>query len=209
MQNSMKLYLFPNYCSLSPHIALREAGLPFSIEPVDLAKKTLRSGADFRSVNRKGAVPALELEDGRVLTEGAAIVQYIADLAPDAALAPRAGSWARYRVQEWLNYVATEVHKSFGPLFDPRASDTAKQSARDTLAVRFEHLTQALEGRRYLVDDTFSIADGYLFAILRWPNVFAFMKVDLSAWPVLDAYLARVAARPAVAAALEAEAALL
>jgi glutathione S-transferase len=209
MDKLLKLYLFPNYCSLSPHVALREVGLPFCMEPVDLAKKTLqRSGADFRRVNPKGSVPALELEDGRVLTEGAAIVQYIADRRPDAALAPPAGTWARYRVQEWLNYVATELHKSYGALFDPRAPEAAKQSARDTLAARYDYLTQALEGRSYLVDDTYGIADCYLFAILRWPTVFTFMKVDLSAWPVLEAYLARIAVRPAVQAALDAEAAL-
>jgi glutathione S-transferase len=209
MAQSMKLYLFPNYCSLSPHVALREAGLKFSIEPVDLAKKTLRNGADFRLVNPKGVVPALELEDGRVLTEGAAIVQYIADQKPEARLAPAAGSWSRYRMQEWLNYVATELHRSFGPLFDPQAPEQAKQSTRDTLAIRFEHLTKALEGRSFLVDDTFTVADCYLFAILRWAKVFTFMKLDLSPWPALEAYLARVAARPAVEAALEAEAALL
>jgi glutathione S-transferase len=209
MDKAIKLYLVPNFCSLSPHLALREAGLPFSIEPVAFATRTLRSGADFRRVNPKGAVPALELEDGRVLTEGAVIVQYIADRKPEAGLAPACGTWARYRVQEWLNYVATELHKSFGPLFDPRALEDAKQAARDTLAVRFDYLTRALEGQRYLVDDTFSIADGYLFTILRWANVFTFMKLDLSPWPVLEGYLARVAERPAVKAALEAEAALL
>jgi glutathione S-transferase len=205
----MKLYLVPNFCSLSPHLALREAGLPFSIEPVEFANKTLRNGGDFRRVNPKGAVPALELEDGRVLTEGAAIVQYIADRKPDAGLAPAWGTWARYRVQEWLNYIATELHKSFGPLFDPRAPEAAKQAARDALAVRYDYLARALEGQSYLVEDRFSIADCYLFAILRWANVFTFMKLDLSPWPALQAYLARVAARPAVKAALEAEAALL
>lgn len=209
MQNPMKLYLSPNYCSLSPHIALRELGLPFGIERVDIQKKTLQSGADFRRVNPKGAVPALEMEDGQVLTEGSAIVQYIADRNPGAGLAPAWGTWARYRVQEWLNYVATELHKSFGPLFDPRAPEQAKQSSRDTLAARFDYLTRALDGRLYLVDDAFSIADCYLFTILRWPQVFTFMKLDLSPWPVLEAYLARIAARPAVKAALEAEAALL
>jgi glutathione S-transferase len=209
MEKLLKLYLAPQYCSLSPHIALREAGLPFSTEFVDLGTKKLRSGADYRRVNPKGSVPALELEDGRVLTEGSAIVQYIADRKPEAGLAPAWGTWARYRVQEWLNYVATELHKSYGPLFDPHAPEAAKQATRDTLGACFDHLTRALDGKQYLVDNVFSVADCYLFAVMRWPTVFTFMKVDISAWPVLDAYLARVAARPAVKAALAAEAAVL
>jgi glutathione S-transferase len=208
MEKSMKLYVSPNFCSLSPHIALREVGLPFDLEPVDLAKKTLRTGADFKVVNAKGSVPALELDDGQVLTEGAAIVQYIADRKPETGLLPPAGTLERYRVQEWLNYVSTELHKFFGPLFDPRASEEARQATRDVLSARFDYVSKKLEGRTYLVGDTYSIADGHLFTILRWAKVFPFMKLDLSAWPVLEAYLARIAERPAVQAALQAEAAL-
>jgi glutathione S-transferase len=209
MDETLKLYLAPQFCSLSPHIVLRELGLTFRIEAVDVLRKTLRSGADFRQVNPKGFVPALELEDGRVLTEGAVIVQHLADRKPEAGLAPAPGTWSRYRVQEWLNYIATELHKSYGPLFDPQAPATAKQATRDRLGRHFDHLSRALDGRRFLVDDRFGIADCYLFAIVRWPTVFTFMQLDLSRWPVLEAYLARIAQRPAVQAALAAEAALL
>jgi glutathione S-transferase len=209
MDESLTLYLAPQYCSLSPHIVLRELGLTFRIEAVDLQRKTLRSGADFRHVNPKGFVPALELEDGRVLTEGAVIVQYLADRKLEAGLAPAPGTWSRYRVQEWLNYTATELHKSYGPLFDPHAPEAAKQATRERLGRHFDHLSRALDGRRFLVDDTFGIADCYLFAIVRWPTVFTFMNFDLARWPVLLAYLAHIAERPAVKATLDAEAALL
>lgn len=197
----MKLYFSPGACSLSPHIVLREAGLPFELEQVDLKAKKTRAGVAFTTITPKGAVPTLQLDDGQILTEGAAIVQYIADRKPEAKLAPPAGTMERYRLQEWLNYIATELHKGFSPLF--RApTEEAKKPLREALAPRFEFVEKQLAGKQYLLGDHFSAADAYLFTILTWTK---FTGVDLSPYPGLTAYVARVAERPAVKAALEAE----
>ena len=198
----MKLYYSPGACSLSPHIALREAGLAFDAETVDLSSKKTKSGADYRAINPKGAVPALQLDNGQVLTEGSAIVQYIADQKPAAKLAPAAGSLERYRLQEWLNYIASEIHKGFSPLFNPKATDEWKQLIKNQLAAKFDYLSKQLQGKDYLMG-AFSVADGYLFTILGWTKHF---DIDLAKWPVLAQYYERVAARPAVKATLEAEA---
>lgn len=198
----MKLYYSPGASSLPAHIALREANLPFEAETVDLAAKKTASGADFLAINAKGYVPALALDDGEVLTEGAAILQYVADQAPAAGLAPPAGTLARYRLAEWLNFLGTEVHKSFSPLFNPKASEDWKDAARAMLARRLDYLAQQLQERPYLLGDSYSVADAYLYTILSWSK---WVKVDLSRWPVLAAYGERIAARPAVAATLAAE----
>ena len=198
----MKLYYSPGACSLSPHIALNEAGLAYDSESVDLASKKTRSGADYRAINPKGAVPALQLDNGQVLTEGSAIVQYIADQKPATKLAPAAGSLERYRLQEWLNYIASEVHKGFSPLFNPKATEEWKQVIKDNLGLKFDYLSKQLQGKDYLMG-AFSVADAYLFTIVGWSKYF---NIDLTKWPVLVKYMERVGARPAVKAALEAEA---
>jgi len=199
----VKLYLSPGACSLSPHIVLREAGIPFEFETVDTAAKRTKSGADYRSINPKGYVPALELEGGQVLTEGPAIVQYLADQKPAAKLVPPPGSMDRYRVQEWLNFITSELHKSFGPLFSPKTPPEWKETLKTNLAGRFDFLSKKLEGKDYLMGSGFTIADAYLFTILTWTD---YVGVDLAKWPVLKAYRERVGARPAVKAAQEAEA---
>ncbi len=198
----MKLYFSPGACSLSPHIVLREAGLDFTTEQVDLRTKQAAGGSDYRQVNPKGSVPALMLKDGAVLTEGPAIVQFLADLVPEKQLVPLAGSFERYRLIEWLNYIATEMHKGFGPLFNRGASAEARDNAITGLAVRFGHVARSLEGRDYLMGERFTVADAYLFTVLNWCG---FAGVDLAPWPVLQAYQGRVAARPAVRQALRAE----
>lgn len=198
----MKLYFSPGACSLSPHIVLLEAGLDFTTEQVDLRTKQTAAGADYRLVNQKGSVPALMLKDGAVLTEGPAIVQFLADLAPEKQLAPPAGSFERYRLMEWLNYISTEVHKGFGPLFNRAASAEARDLAISALTMRFGFLARSLEGRDYLMGERFTVADAYLFTVLNWCG---FSGIDLAPWPVLQAFQARIAARPAVQQALRAE----
>jgi glutathione S-transferase len=198
----MKLYFSPGACSLSPHIALREAGLDFVAERVDLRQKVTESGADFRAINPKGYVPALQLKDGTLLTEGPAIVQYIADQAPASKLAPAAGSIERYQLVEWLNYISTEVHKSFSPLFNPAATDDMKQAARTAIANRLNYVAQVLDGREFLMGSTFTVADAYLFTVLGWAG---YVKLSLADWPVLQAYIERVGARPAVQQAMRDE----
>jgi glutathione S-transferase len=198
----MKLYFSPGACSLSAHIALLEAGLAFTTERVDLRKKLTASGADYTAINPKGYVPALELDDGAVLTEGPAIVQYIADQAPAKQLAPAAGSAEHYQLLEWLNFIGTELHKNFGVLFNPGAGDDAKAQARALLGKRFGYVAQMLEGRDYLVGGRFSVADGYLFTVANWAAV---VRFDLSPWPLLQAFQQRIAARPAVQQALRDE----
>lgn len=198
----MKLYYSPGACSLSPHIALREAGLGFDLVKKDLHSQQLEDGSDFRAINPKGYVPALVLDDGQVLTEGPAIVQYIADRVPERKLAPPAGSMERVRLQEWLNYITSEIHKTFSPLFNKQASEDWKAAARALLDRRIGYVAQALEGRDYLMGDTFTVADCYLFTTLNWAH---WVKIDLSRWPALAAYLERVRARPSVQAALKAE----
>jgi glutathione S-transferase len=198
----MKLYYSPAACSLSPHIALCEAGLPVELIKVDLGTKKTATGGDFMEINSKGYVPTLELDDGTILTEGPAILQYIADKNPAAGLVPAAGTMERYRLQEMLNFISTELHKGFSPLFNPKAPAEWKTEVRATIAKRFDWLTQYLEGKTYLLEEKFSVADGYLFTILYWTR---WVDVDLSKWPVLKAFFDRVAARPKVQQALEEE----
>ena len=199
----MKLFFSPSACSLSPHIVLHEAGLSFELEQVHLGSKKTKSGADFRAVNPKGYVPALQLDDGQVLTEGPAIVQYIADRKPETGLAPAAGTLERYRLQEWLNYISTELHKSFSPLFNSKYPAELKQQVKDALGGRFDYLSKHLADRPYIMGQSFTVADAYLFTVLRWTK---FVEMDLERWPALVAYSARVGERPAVRAALAAEA---
>ncbi len=198
----MKLFYMPGACSLSPHIALLEAGLPFELRKVDGKTKQFDGGGDFLAVNSKGSVPVLELDDGQYLTEGPAIVQYIADKNPSSHLAPAAGTLERYRLQEWLNFITSELHKGFSPLFDPTLSPEVKQGFKDKLAKRFDWLSTKLAGNQYLTGDTFTVADGYLFTVLNWCQ---WVAVDLAKWPALVAFQARVAARPNVQAAMKAE----
>jgi glutathione S-transferase len=199
----MKLYYAPGACSLSPHIVLREVGSSFALERVDLATKTTESGEDFRKVNPKGCVPALELEGGVVLTEGAAIVQYIADAAGAADLAPPVGTLARARVQEHLNFVASELHKAFGPLFHADASEEAKRTASASISGRFDQVERVLsDDRPYLLGEQFTVADAYLFVVSRWA---APTGIGLDRWPRLSAFVERVGDRPAAKAAMAAE----
>ena len=198
----MKLFIKPGACSLSPHIVLEELGLPYETEVVDLARKTTAAGQDFLAINPKGYVPALQLDSGELLTEGPAIVQYLADLAPEKQLAPANGSVARYQLQSWLTFIGTEVHKSFSPFFNPKAPQEWKDIARANLERRLAYVAQQLEGKDYLLGNEFTVADAYLFTVLNWSR---FIQLDLGAWPALVAYQARVAARPAVQAALKAE----
>lgn len=200
---SLKLYYTPGACSLSPHIALREAGLPFDLVKVSLADKKIEGGADYFAVNPKGYVPALQLADGQLLTEGAVIVQFVADQKPEAKLAPKAGTLARVRLQEWLHFIATELHKGFGPINNPKSNPEIKQFFRQRLDARFQILASALEKREYLLDEGFSVADGYAYYTLR-----SLKRLDPSALEgsaVLRPYFDRIGARPAVRAALAAE----
>ncbi len=198
----MKLYFSPGACSLSPHIVLAESGLQFELERVDLGAKKTASGADYWQINPKGYVPAMALDDGQVLTEGPAIVQYIADLVPERQLAPPAGTMARYRLQEHLNFITSELHKGFSPLFNRKATEEWKTVVKELLGRRIGVVAKQLEGKAYLMGDTFTVADAYLFTILRWAKG---AHIDLAQWPGLPDYMARVAARPAVHACLEAE----
>jgi glutathione S-transferase len=198
----MKLYYSPGACSLSPHIALREAGLPFTLHKVDLGTKTVDSGQDFHDVNGKGYVPALELDNGDVLTEGPAIVQYIADQKPAAGLAPAAGTPERYKLQEWLNFITSELHKAMGSMFNPAQTPEWKEGVKATLSKRLDWLSRELDGKPYLMGDTFTVADAYLFTVLGWAPHVGF---DLSSWPVFERHAARVRERPKVVEALKAE----
>jgi glutathione S-transferase len=198
----MKLFYSPGACSLSPHIALREAGLAF--QPLKAPTKThqLEDGTDYYSINPLGYVPLLELDDGTRLTEGPAIVQYIADLAPTKNLAPANGTLARYRLQSLLNFIGTELHKGYSPLFNPATPDAYKTVVREKLVSRYKWVDDQLAGKDYLTGEHFTVADGYLFTVTNWA---AKVGVDLSAYANVAAYMARVAARPAVQEALKAE----
>lgn len=199
----MKLYYTSGACSLSPHIVLREAGLDFEIEAVDLAEKKTASGADFVEINPKGYVPALVLDGGEVLTEGAAIVQYIADQRTESGLAPAPGTLERARMQEYLNYLAAEFHKAFGPLFSPAASEAEQTAAKSNVGRKLEYLESLFaDGRDYLLGKTFSVADAYLFVVTSWAE---HKDIDLSEFPKISAFLARVAGRAKVQEALKAE----
>jgi glutathione S-transferase len=198
----MKLYYSPGACSLSPHIALLEAGLPYDLVKVDLRAKKLENGDDYLKVNPKGQVPALGLDNGELVTEGPVIVQMIADKAAAKNLAPPRDSNERYKLQEWLNFIPGELHKNFGPLFQPALSDDTKAFFRDRVMGKFKYVDGQLAGRDYLMGQHFTVADGYLFTMLCWADR---MKFDLSGLPTLLAYKARVAARPKVQEALTKE----
>ena len=198
----MKLYYSPGACSLSPHIALLEAGLPYDLVKVDLRAKKLENGDDFLKVNPKGQVPALALDLGELITEGPVIVQMIADKAAGKNLAPARDSTERYKLLEWLNFITTELHKNFGPMFSPVLADEAKAFFKDRVMAKFKYIDSQLTGRDYLMGNHFTVADGYLFTMLSWADR---MKFDLSAMPNLLAYKDRVAARPKVQEALTKE----
>lgn len=199
----MKLYYKPGACSLASHIMLHEVQADFEIEAVDTDAGLTASGADYRAINANGYVPSLTTQDGETLSEGVAILQFIADNTPDKAYAPAPGSLQRARMHQHLNYAAAELHKSWGPLFANAATDAEKQAATTQVHAKFDHLEQVLaDGRVYLVDDTFSVADAYTFVLVNWAN---FKAIDLTNWPRLAAYHARIAARPAVQSALIAE----
>ena len=198
----MKLYYTPGACSLSPHIALLEAGLPYDLVKVDLRAKTLENGDDFLKVNPKGQVPVLALDSGELVTEGPVIVQMIADKAAGKNLAPARDSTERYKLLEWLNFITTELHKSFGPMFSPVLADDAKAFFKDRVMGKFKYVDSQLAGRDYLMGSQFTVADGYLFTMLSWADR---MKFDLSDMPNLLAYKARIAARPKVQEAMTKE----
>jgi glutathione S-transferase len=198
----MKLYYSPGACSLSPHIALYEAGLPFEAVAAPTKTHQLPDGTDFYTINPLGYVPYLTLDDGRSLHEGPAIVQYIADLVPDKNLAPANGTFERYKLQEWLTFIGTELHKTFSPLFVPTTHPDTKVAAMKLLQSRLKWVDSELNGKQYLMGDTFTVADGYLFVVTNWGQ---YVGVDLAPYPQLVAYRARVAARPAVNAAMKAE----
>ena len=197
-----KLYYSPGACSLSPHIVLREAGLPFDLVLTNLKTHTLADGTDYYTINPKGSVPLLELNDGQRLSEGPAIVQYIADQAPVSKLAPAAGTMARYRLMEWLNFITSELHKGFSPLFNPAMPEEAKVLARAKLNERLGWVDSQLEGKAYLMGETFTVADAYLFTVAGWGK---HVGVDIAPMKNLTAYTNRVAARPAVQEAMKAE----
>jgi glutathione S-transferase len=198
----MKLYYAPGACSLASHIALHETGLPFEIDKLNVPTKTTSIGEDFMQINPKGYVPAIKLDDGSILTEGAAILQYIADQNPDSGLAPKAGTMERYRLQEWLTFISTEIHKSFSPLFNKASSDEVKNNARDLLTKRIGYVEKQLASKPYLMGDNFTVADAYMFVVVSWSSHVGF---DLGQFPRINEYMARIAARPAVQAAMKAE----
>ena len=198
----MKLYFSPGSCSLSPHIVLREAGHTFDLEQVNNQEKKTKSGTDDWSINGKGQVPVLELDNGERLTEGAVIVQYLADQKPAAGLAPANGTMERVRMQEWLNFIASELHKVYAPIFRPTTPDAYKALSKENLSKRLEWLNKQLAGKQYLMGDKFSVADAYLFTVLRWSQR---IQLDLAQWPNVTAYMGRVAARPKVHEAMKAE----
>jgi glutathione S-transferase len=198
----MKLYYSPGACSLSPHIALLEAGLPYDLVKVDIRAKKLENGDDYLQVNPKGQVPALRLDSGELVTEGPVIVQMIADIVPARNLAPPRDSAERYKLLEWLNFITGELHKNFSPLFNPAIPDDAKNVFRERIMGKFKYIDSQLARRDYVMGKQFSVADGYLFTMLTWGDR---MKFDLSAMPNLTAYKARVGARPKVQEALKKE----
>lgn len=198
----MKLYYKAGACSLSPHIVLRETGLDFSLVSVDLKNKTTESGEDFRAINPKGQVPALLLDDNTLLTEGVAIIQYLADSVPDRQLLAPVGTIARYHTLEWLNYIATELHKGFSPLFRPDTPDEYKNTARESLMQKLGWVNTSLNGKTWIMGNRFTVADAYLFTVLRW--AFA-LQLPMSDFTHITGFMSRMTARPAVNAALQAE----
>jgi len=198
----MKLYYSPGACSLSPHIIACEAELPIELIKVDLQTKLTETGEDYRQINPHGYVPTLVLDDGNQLTEGPAIVQYLADQAPAKKLAPEAGAFARYKLQQWLNFVSTEIHKSFSPLFDASAPQAIKDAAHDKLVMRLGDVAEHLTAQAFLLGETFSVADAYLFVTLRWGQ---YVGLDIAKWPVLARYAEKISERPGVQKALHEE----
>ncbi len=198
----MKLFYAPAACSLSPHIVAQEAGIDLQLVKVDTKTKTIAAEGDYWAINPKGYVPAIELDNGEVLTEGPAIVQYLADLRPEAKLAPANGTWERTRLQEVLGYINSEIHKSYSPLFNPKTSEEVRTERKEYLRKRYSLLEKQLAGRKYLFGDQFTVADAYLFVVTNWAQS---TKVDLSDFTNLQAFQQRVAARPAVRAAMLAE----
>jgi glutathione S-transferase len=200
----MKLYYAPSTCSLSPHIVLCELAAPFVLVRVDNRRKVTEDGRDFLTINPKGYVAALELNDGHILTEGPAILLYLADLDPQKNLAPAVGSWERIRLQEWLAFINSEIHAGLAPLFNTALPEAAKVIFREKIFKRFDYLESSLERDHHLMGEHFSVADAYLFTVLGWCR---FFDIGLDPWPALAAYVERVGARPAVQAALDAESA--
>ena len=198
----MKLYFSPGACSLSPNIVLREAGLPFDIEQVDLGTKKTKSGADYKKISPNGYVPALQLDDGDVLTEGPAILQYVADRKPEANLLPKVGTKERYHALEWLNFITSELHKGLGSLFNKDMPDAYRTTVQKRAFDRLAHADRALAGKQYLLGDKFSAPDAYLFTVAGWGQ---YVGVDISPLKNLGAFMARVAARPSAQAAMKAE----
>ena len=198
----MQLFFSPGACSLASHITALEAGVPVELKRADTKTKKLSDGSDYYAINSKGAVPALKLDNGQVLTEGVAIMQYLADQKPESTLVPKNGTFERYRVQEWLNYITSEVHKTFSPLWNPANEQAVKDYALANLKKKFDWLNTQLAGKKYLTGDNFTVADAYLFTVVNWSNVLA---IDLAPWPALKEFQARVAARPSVQEAMEAE----
>jgi glutathione S-transferase len=198
----MKLYFSPGACSLAPHIVLQESGLAFETVRADLQAHKLTDGTDYYGINSKGYVPLLELDSGERLSEGPVIVQYIADQVPAKNLAPAYGTMARYRLQEWLNFITSELHKGIGGLFNPAMPDAGKAALRDRAMLRLKWADSQLEGKQYLMGDTFTIADPYLFTVVSWTS---HVGIDISGLKNLGAFQARMAARPAVQAAMKAE----
>lgn len=198
----MKLYYIPGACSMASHIALQKSRLPFETDMLNTATKMTASGEDYTQVNPKGYVPAIRLDDGSVLTEGVAVLQYIADQNPASCLAPAAGTMERYRLQEWLTFIATELHKTYGPLFRKNLPAEVKQHAHELLASRLGYVETQLAGKAYLMGDTFTVADAYMFVIVRWSGSVGF---DLAPFPRIKAYLDRIAALPFVQAVMQDE----
>ena len=198
----MKLYYAPGACSLSPHIVAREAGIPIDLEKVNLADHKTETGQDYMTVNPKGYVPALRFDDGSILTEGPAIVQYLADQKPASGLAPAAGTLERYRLQEWLTFIGTELHKSLGSLFNPATPDAVKETAKANIAKRLAYLNGQLANGQYLMGSTFTVADAYAFTVLSWTSMF---KINIDNLPNIKAFMARIAARPTVQETLKTE----
>ncbi len=198
----MKLYYSPGACSLSPHIIACEAELPIELIKVDLESKLTETGEDFRQLNPNGYVPLLILDDGNRLTEGPAIVQYLADQAPGKKLIPPAGTFERYKLQQWLNFISTEIHKSFSPLFNPVAPEAAKELATTILMTRLETIAAQLSSQPFLLGDNFTVADAYLFVTLSWGQ---YVNIDISRWPALARYADRISERPAVQKAMKEE----
>ena len=198
----MKLYYSPGACSLSPHIVASEAGIPLELVKVNTKTKTVNGDGDYLAINPKGSVPALELDNGEILTEGPAIVQFLADLKPESGLAPANGTLPRYRLQETLNYITSEIHKSYSPLFNPKTTDDVRRERGEYLQRRYALLDKQLEGRKYLFGEQFTVADAYLFVVTNWASI---VKIDLSGYANIQAFQKTVAARPAVQAAMKAE----